>query len=151
MWGDATAGEKAMARVVTQFVGFAAYHYNSTNNKAMDQFRRQWSQIRGVEASRAFNVKGPGAELRVGSTPFGIGQYIWLSGGFGFSDARSVYGLPSDIARIYFHEVWHVYNPVYAGLAGGYELHQRIDRWARYATVKFGLGHCQAIGGFPRC
>ena len=146
--GTADPTDKAMVRVVSQFVGYVAARGVSRhdNNAAADRLQADWNSISHIQADRNFASRDDASSL------LGDHKSIWIHirGGFGRGDSRSMYNFPSDLVRLMFHETLHVRYPDELG-PDRYSRHQAVDRWAREMTKRLGFGHCQAVGGFPAC
>ena len=147
--GSASASEKAMVRVASQFVGYVATRGVSRhdNNATADRLEADWARISHIQAERNFGSQRPAAELLTDGSRY----WIHMRGGFGPGDPRSIYDFPSDIVRVIFHETMHIRFPDDFRHPQQLARHQGVDRWARETTTGTGLGRCQAAAGFPAC
>jgi RHS repeat-associated protein len=141
--GTATFADQSMVRAISQFVGGFA---NFGNNR---QFTEAWNAIQYIRADANSAARGAPSGLIAGGTPWNPIMFIYLSGGFGNGSGQSVYGSPSDIARMLLHEPWHFFYRS----GDSWATHQQIDNWARTALGALGLGGggCRPVGGFPGC
>jgi RHS repeat-associated protein len=151
--GSATADEKVMTRVASQFVGYIGENFSS------GRFKDTWDRIDEIVAERNFDADAGAyfTSIVLNVNPHtGDVTYrntINIMGGMGNGDTTSVYNSPSDLARTMFHEPLHFFwneqrNPSALDYQG---VHNLIDYWARWVTVRFGLGRCRSAGGFPEC
>lgn len=145
--GSAIATDKAMVRVVSQFVGYVAAHAVSRDNNATaNAFRADWNRISHIQADRNFTSQDDASSMLNDHRSY----WIQIRGGFGLGDSRSMYGFPSDLARLMFHETLHIRNPDEYGPRRR-EIHEGVDRWARQVTTEQGFGRCQPVGHHPGC
>jgi RHS repeat-associated protein len=143
-FGDNTAYANQIG-VVSQFIGAAiAFSGNADLQRAWDRvlFILVWSYGRGQQIAAATTAW-------MGSPLTGLAE-IRISGSGGInSPYMSLYGMPSEMAKLLLHEVFHGLYP--AGLSTSD--HLALDGRAATFLVNSGLGGggCVARGHWPAC
>ncbi|MCB2062010.1 MAG: RHS repeat-associated core domain-containing protein [Novosphingobium sp.] len=144
--GSASAGDKAMTRVTSQFIGASV-----TGNAA-----KLWANVMYIKAdARRYTGEAAAYEKALGARGEDLGRgRIVLGGRVGYVLGGYPYDSPSNLARSLLHEMGH--TPV--GREDGFYSHGAVDRRARELLRSYGLdgGGCWSTSvlstsGFPGC